>query len=196
MNKKIIGLGVATLSLGVMLVTPTANAFWGGNTSESFTEMKQMIQSFNSWEDFREAMKEKREAGKVERETMQEKVSHEVEKLENGVVITTTTDDADVLEKMKERHEKGENRQGRNQENVVRLVETLENGFRTTITTEDEDTLTRLHDRADNGWKMNRRHGKRNKMENRKEDGQKMNRGKGRRGQRNGYEFEDEVIEN
>ncbi len=160
MNKKIATFGVVALSVGAILITPTADAFWGmGNTdktAESFTSFQQMVQSFTSWESFREAMAERRAERKIEqeahREEMKENVSRKVEKIDNGVIITVTTDDVEALETMKARHEKMSDRQRRNRENVSRSIETLENGFRTTLTTDDSEALTRLHNRADNGW--------------------------------------------
>ncbi len=164
MNKKTLGIGLTALSLGAVLITPTADAFWGGNgngvnSQEKFVEMQQMMQSFSSWEDFNKAMTEKRESRKAERSTMRDQISHEAKKIENGVVITITTDNAEALEKMQKRHENRANRDGKFRENVSRSEETLENGFRITMTTEDSDTLTRLHERADNGWKMGKRRG-------------------------------------
>ena len=155
MNKKIIGLGVATLSLGILLVAPSVDAFGGRgaeNNPERYAEMQEMRASFDSVEDFRGARDEMR----ANRESL---VSHDVEKIANGVVFTITTDDADALARMQERQANGENGNGEgfNRENVSRSVETLENGTRITITTDDADTLERLHDRADNGWKRGQR---------------------------------------
>ena len=178
MNKKITTLGVSALMFGALLITPTADAFWGGGqdkTPESFTSFQQMVQSFTSWDDFKEAMKVQHEERKSERDAMKEKISHEAAKTDTGVIMTVTTDDADALEKMKERHEKMSDRENKN-ENVTRTVVELSNGFQTTITTNDADTLTRLHERADDGWGKMGRHGKR---------GQGMrngNRGEGKRG--------------
>ena len=73
MNKKTIGFGLATLSLGVVLIAPlSADAFWGegqrkGMSQEKFTEMKQSILSCDSVEEFREAMKSKRDERKAAR---------------------------------------------------------------------------------------------------------------------------------
>ncbi len=160
MNKKTIGLGMASLSLGAMLLVPTADAFFGRGgeqerTPEMFAEMQQMVQSANSWEDLEAAREATREA-------RQSLVFHEVEKIDNGVIVTITTDDADALARMRERQENGQNGngQGLNRENVSRSIETLANGARITITTDDADTLERLHARADEGWKMGRGHGR------------------------------------
>jgi hypothetical protein len=155
MNKKTITFGAMALSLGAVLITPTVDAFWGGRggemSQEKFTEMKQMVNSYSTVEEFQEAMKTKNEEMRAEHEAMKNLVSHEVEKIDNGVIVTATTEDADALAKMKERHEEMGEREMKN-ENITQTVVELDNGFKTTITTDDEDTLSRLYERADNGW--------------------------------------------
>lgn len=155
MNKKTITFGAMALSLGALLITPTADAFWGGRGGEMsqdrFTEMKQMIQSFSSVEDFQAAMKTKHEEMKATHEAMRNLISRVVEKIENGVIVTATTDDADALAQMKERHEKMEGKEMKN-EDITRTVVELDNGFKTTLTTDNEVILSRLHERADSGW--------------------------------------------
>jgi hypothetical protein len=91
-RKKNLIFGAMALSLGALLITPTVNAFWGGHgggemSQEKFTEMKQMINSYSSAEEFQAAMKTKHEAMKAEREAMQKLISRTVEKIENGVVL-------------------------------------------------------------------------------------------------------------
>lgn len=187
MNKKTITFGAVALSLGAFLITPTADAFWGGRGGEmsqdQFTEMKQMIQSFTSVEDFQAAMQAKHEEMKAEHEAMKKLVSHEVEKIDNGVVITITTEDAEALAKMKKRHEKMDAKEVKNR-NITRTVEALNNGFKTTLTTDDPDTLERLYRRAENGWnEMERENhmGRMNGEMNGKRKGNMKGRGFGQR---------------
>lgn len=185
MNKKTITFGAMVLSLGAgaLLITPTVNAFSGGGqegemTAERFIEMKQMFASYSSVEAFQEAMQEKREARQVEREAMKEKISHEITKIENGVVIKVTSDDANIVEKIQENQEKKGNRE-HGAEDITRTVVEIEDGLQITMTTTDSDRLEKMHERADNGWEMkgDRQGGK---------DGNR----KGRRGGRNGNKTE------
>ena len=166
MNKNPITFGAMALMLGTVLIAPTADAFWGGGeengiTSERFTEMKQIFASYSSVEVFQEAMQEKREARKVERAAMKEKISHEITKIENGVVIKVTSDDADIVEKIqKKQEEKGERRHGA--KDITRTVVELENGLQITMTTTDSERLEKMYERADNEWEGMERRGRYN----------------------------------
>ncbi len=188
MNKKIATFGVAVLSVGAILITPTADAFWGmgnnkDNTAESFTSFQQIVQSFTSWESFHEAMEAKREERRAEREAMKEQITHTSTKIDNGVILTITSDDISVVEQIKENHAKKTERKGNRENNLTRTVVEIDNGLQITITTEDADALTRLHDRADNGWENMGRHGKNKrsmKKEGKRGHGNGQGRGQGR----------------
>lgn len=73
-----------------------------------------------------------------------ENVEHTVEKIDDGVVKTLTTSDADTLEKLQSK----EAREPKN-DAVSVVKENIENGVRITETTSDAEVLERMHDRVD-----------------------------------------------
>ena len=65
-------------------------------------------------------------------------ITREVEQIENGIVMTMTTDDEDALADLLARHEEME--ENRPEDDAVNHeVEYLDNGIKVTITTDDED---------------------------------------------------------
>ncbi|HEY5713741.1 MAG TPA: hypothetical protein VIT68_00105 [Candidatus Gracilibacteria bacterium] len=108
-----------------------ANAFWGGGFDEDrFTEMKTMFSQHSTFESFKSAMEAKRAERKAAFDNMTdeekaamkakrggrggkggfgkghgfgENVERTTENIANGVIITLTSDDADVIEKLQTR---------------------------------------------------------------------------------------------
>jgi TusA-related sulfurtransferase len=75
-------------------------------------------------------------------------VTHTVEKIDNGVVITLTSDDADVVQKLQDREANFDANHGpvQNLENVTRSVINLDNGVQITMTSDDPDTVAQLQE--------------------------------------------------
>ncbi len=67
-------------------------------------------------------------------------VTRSVEKIDNGVVITLTSDDADVVQKLQDHQPQHE------MENVTRTVVNLDNGVQITLTSDDADTVQKLQE--------------------------------------------------
>ena len=163
MNKKIIGTSLAIM-LGLVAFGST-NAFWGQNnsqnqmTSERFEEMKTMFSSATSMEDFMKI----REGMRAERRNSREKTVRNVENIDNGIVLTITSDDAEIVEKIQNRE-----RQDSKNEAVNKTVEEVSNGIKITITSDDAELVEKIQERSgkrmekrgNRGNKGNRRRGK------------------------------------
>lgn len=168
MNKKLIGTSLA-LMLGIASFSAT-NAFFGGQgegqegrrggmhrmemTQERFDEMKAMFNKYTNVADFVAAREEIRETRRAEHEAMKESVTKSVEKISNGVVVTITSTDSDVVEKIKSR----EQREPRN-EDITKTVEKISNGVILTITSDDSELVEKIQSREDRDGK--RKGGKR-----------------------------------
>lgn len=74
-------------------------------------------------------------------------VTHSVEKIDNGVVITLTTDDATILQQLQDFAQQ-EPAHGPMQDlqDVTRTVELLENGAQITLTSTNADTVQKLQE--------------------------------------------------
>jgi hypothetical protein len=145
MNKKLLGLGVVLATGGIALAT-SVGAFWGGNmTADKFQEFKAMVSQSTDFESFRAAMKVQRGDMMGQRQNFQDKVSFSVENIENGVIRTITSEDADVVSKLQSREMKTPKN-----ENVTRTVENISNGVKITITSEDADEVTHIQSQGEN----------------------------------------------
>jgi len=121
----------------------------GDNFSEEhFNEMKQMFLN-NDYESFKAQMEIKRAERQTEQKKFQENVTRTTENIDNGVVMTLTSDDADVVTHLQERKE----REPRDNENVQKTIENLSNGVRITITSDDAEIVTRLQTKKEFGMK-------------------------------------------
>lgn len=154
MNKKLIRTSLA-LMLGIASFSAT-NAFFGGQgggqegprgemhhqmemTQEKFDEMKALFNKYTNVADFIEARKALHEEHKAEREAMKESVTKSVEKITNGVKVTITSTNSDVVEKIQSR----EQRDPRN-ENITKTVEKISNGVIMTITSDDAGLVKKI----------------------------------------------------
>lgn len=162
---------LATLALAAtFFLSSDANAFWGGGqgkgqgfTQERFEEMKQLFLN-NDFESFRTAMEAKREEMKVKHEEMKglrESIDRSVENIENGVIVTLTSDNADAVEHLQSKDQPEPRHEG-----VTKVVENLENGIRMTITSTDADEVARIQarhsgEKEGRGWKKGGKMGKR-----------------------------------
>lgn len=74
-----------------------------------------------------------------------QKVTRTVEKIDNGVVITLTTDDADTLTKLQD-FESADKHHGplQDMQNVTRTIVQLDNGVQITLTSDDAATVQKL----------------------------------------------------
>ena len=85
-------------------------------------------------------------------------VEREVSIIDNGVVITLTSENQEVVDKL---HNPPEHDHEPHNEEVEREVENLENGIEITLTTDDPEILERIQTRAENGkWHPRGRHHK------------------------------------
>lgn len=102
-----------------------------------------------------------REQHKAEMESMQEKITRSVENIENGIVQTVTSDDADIVAKIQTQHS---NMPQRGNDKISRIVENITNGVKITITSDDADMVEHLQNRSEKGMgrmdKMGGRFGK------------------------------------
>lgn len=73
-------------------------------------------------------------------------VDRSVEKIENGVVLTLTTDDADTLQKLQDWSTETPDHEPEFMQNVTRTVVQLDNGVQITLTSDDSDTVTKLQE--------------------------------------------------
>ena len=77
-------------------------------------------------------------------------VERTVENIENGVVVTLTSDDPDTVERLQDIPEHPP-QGGPNQDEVEREVEILDNGVRLTFTSDDPEMVERLQEHALHG---------------------------------------------
>lgn len=180
MNKKTIGLSVATLALGMSLAVPSADAFFGGRgndgaergqrvgqhremTQDRFDQLKALFVQYTDVESFREAMEqfrseheEEREEKRAEHEAMRESIATVIENIDNGIVKTITSDDPEVVAKIQERVG---DRDPKN-ENVTHVVELLDDGVQITITSDDEEHVEKIQNRSEKMGKGKKGRGK------------------------------------
>jgi hypothetical protein len=146
MKKSIFNFALALLVLGTSVAS--ANAFMGGRqmTPDRFAEFKAIVTQSDTFEAFQESMKTIREEHKADRENMKDSITHAVELLDNGVVKTITSDDAEVVAKIQSRHE---NMPKRDKENVTHTVENIDNGVKITITSDDPELVEKIQKHSD-----------------------------------------------
>lgn len=157
-TKKLVTMSLLGLaSAGIM--TANTYAFGGHNMdADRYEELKTMILNATSYEDFKTMMEAKREEHKAERQAFKDSVTKTVVNLANGVEVTMTSEDADVVAKLQNR----EHKEPKNEE-VTKITTNLANGIKITITAEDEDLIKRIQARAErkgNGMDHGR-HGRR-----------------------------------
>lgn len=81
-----------------------------------------------------------------------ENVDRSLEEIDNGVVITLTTDDADTLEKLQQMEENlDESKRPDFMQEVERSVEILDNGVQITLTSEDAEIVEKLQNMPEPG---------------------------------------------
>lgn len=82
--------------------------------------------------------------------SLSDEINHEVTNIDNGAVITITSDNADLVAKIIERAERADEKGPKN-EDVTKEVEVLDNGVKITVTTEDEDLVSEIQERVAQG---------------------------------------------
>jgi hypothetical protein len=168
MNKKIIGTSLAIM-LGLTTIGAT-NAFWqqdnyqNSMTPERFSEMQNMFSSGTSFEEFmtkRNSMRDSmREEKQESRENFREKTTRNVENIDNGITMTITSDDSEIVEKIQSR-----DRRDPKNESVAKIVENISNGIKITITSGDDELVEKIQSRS--GDRMQKRGGNRGNHSNR-----------------------------
>lgn len=93
------------------------------------------VNAFNGDQGDREAMQE-----------LHQQITHEITKLDNGIQMTITSENAEALEFIREHEEKHSQKQ---RDNVNVTTTDLDNGVQVTITSEDSEVIEKLHERAD-----------------------------------------------
>lgn len=157
MKKSHIYMPALGLLLGASMFTSSADAFWRGAPGQGMTEDRfQLMREYfvnNDYEGLVEAMKTWKEERIGEREQRQESIQRSVENIDNGVIMTVTSDDEDVVT-----HLQSKERPEPRHEGVLRTVENIENGVRITVTSNDPETVERIQNRHENeGWGHGRR---------------------------------------
>ena len=83
-----------------------------------------------------------------ERKELHTKMNREVTQIDNGIIMTVTTDDQDLLEKMRTNTHAPKCAM----ENVVVDKIDLDNGFQVTITTDNPETLEKIQNHEGKGF--------------------------------------------
>lgn len=164
-------LTISAIALVPVVAASSANAFWGGNfNQERFTEMKTLFSQNSDFESFQTAIKAKREERRAafenmtdeekeafraenkgrhgrkgshgERDGLGKEVERTIENISNGIVMTMTSEDAEVVEKLQNREDKKPNR-----DEVTRTVVKISNGIKVTITSDDEEIVEKIQNR-------------------------------------------------
>ena len=108
-------LTIGALMMTVAFISPSSASFGRGENSNSgsgnFAQMRELSDS----------------------------IERSVENIDNGVIITMTSDDADAVEMLQSREAKGPQN-----DDVTRTQENIDNGVRITITSDDEDTVAKF----------------------------------------------------
>lgn len=115
-------LTIGALMMTVAFISPSSASFGRGENSNSgsgnFAQMRELSDS----------------------------IERSVENIDNGVIITMTSDDADAVEMLQSREAKGPQN-----DDVTRTQENIDNGVRITITSDDEDTVAKIQEHAAEG---------------------------------------------
>lgn len=90
---------------------------------------------------------------------MNPEVNRSVENIDNGVVITLTTDDAEVLEKLQTVPAEMPDRFPGDEDDITRSIEKIENGIVLTITSEDPETVEKIQEHEGRPFGMKGPHG-------------------------------------
>ncbi|MCF7905732.1 hypothetical protein K9L63_00885 [Candidatus Gracilibacteria bacterium] len=140
-----IAFGSLALMAGFVLTSSLAHAFgggqWGAFSEDRFNEIKQMFQN-NDFESFKSQMEAKRAERQAEQVKFKESVTRTTENTANGVVMTITSTDANVVARL----QAGKERMPRDNDKVQKTVENLSNGVRITMTSDDTEIVTRLQE--------------------------------------------------
>jgi TusA-related sulfurtransferase len=127
-----------TIALAILfsaaLLIPGANAQNTENTKKSYQTEKPRLS---------EDQRPKLQAKMAE---LREKIDHQIEPLENGVVITVTTTDPELVAKIQNRPFKGP-KFTTSQTEIAK--ENLENGVRITVTSDDSELVAKMHERLE-----------------------------------------------
>ncbi len=183
---------VSVLSLMTMIIiTSQTYAFGGGReggremNQERFEEMKQLFLN-NDLESFKAAREERRQSHMEDRKSFRDSITREVNNIDNGVEMTITSSDPEVVEKLQSREEKSSCN-----EEITKVRENITNGIRITITSSDSDLVEKIQSRKEgmSARGQNGRGGRGSKM--RGGDGSEQNdgfRSRAKRGQWKGGE--------
>ncbi|MCF7830727.1 hypothetical protein K9M41_01890 [Candidatus Gracilibacteria bacterium] len=129
--------------MAMIIVTSQTYAFGGKGshremTQERFEEMRQLFLN-NDFESFKKVMEEKRQSYMEDRQTSQDSITREVISIDNGVEMTLTSTDPEVVVRLQSREE----RAPRNSE-VTRVKENITNGIKITITSDNEELVKNI----------------------------------------------------
>jgi len=180
---------VSVLSLMAMIIiTSQTYAFGGGReggpemTQEHFAEMRALFLN-NDFESFKAVMEEKRQSQQEDRKAFQDSITREVNNIDNGVEMTLTSTDPEVVTKLQSREEK----KPRNTE-VTRVKENITNGVKITITSDDEELVEKIQSKKEgmSARGQKGRGGRNMKGQQNGEDNQRGGYGRMGRGQKNG----------
>jgi len=101
--------------------------------------MKQLFLN-NDFESFKVKMQKMQEERQAEQKKFQDSVTREVTNIDNGIVMTMTSSNPEIVAKLQAPREE----RGPKHDDVQNVTENIENGVRITITSTDADTVTRL----------------------------------------------------
>ncbi len=153
--------------MGIIGITATglmasqASAFRGGEGSaDRYQEMRALYLESASYEDFQAKMEVKRTEREASRTAFQESITKTVTNLSNGVSVTVTSDDSEVVEKLQNKPE----REAREGSEITTVKINLTNGVKITTTTDNSELVEKIQSRAErkeNGRGHGKGHGKR-----------------------------------
>lgn len=150
MKKNTLKIGTLGLVLGTTaLLIPQADAFFGGGrgiTEDSFQTFRQYFVN-NDFEGFKTALENFRETRQSDRESRQESINRTVENIDNGVLVTVTSTNQEVVD-----HLQSKDRPEPQREGILRTVQNIESGVQMTITSDDADLVSHIQDREQDGF--------------------------------------------
>ena len=131
-------------------------------SEEHFNEMKQMFMN-NDFASFKTAMEQKHAEHQAKQAKFKDSVTREVTNIDNGIVMTMTSTDPEMVAKLQtEKENKFKNKKA--DRAVTHTKENIENGVRITITSSDADTVTRLQSKKEGKGFPMMRHGRKGGM--------------------------------
>ncbi len=138
-TKHVLALGLGILAVGVSSVDVSAQ--FRSNSENNFGQNSPAFENLTDQQ--KQNFKHKARKNYGFWRTWKQDITKNIEKIENGIVVTMTTEKPELLEKIQKRT--GEKTRGE----VKILREKIANGIKITKTTDNSEIVTRMHKHAD-----------------------------------------------